>query len=84
MTFEWDENKNEINKTKHGISFETAKTVFYDENAEVSVGKKVLPNTVMMGINTAEFGRTADLMEGLNDKVERLIKEQLHSRGIRI
>ncbi len=41
--------------------------VFYDENAEVSVGKKVLPNTVMMGINTAEFGRTADLMEGLND-----------------
>ncbi len=26
-------NKNEINKTKHGISFETAKTVFYDENA---------------------------------------------------
>ena len=33
MTFEQDENKNEINKTKHGISFETAKTVFYDENA---------------------------------------------------
>ena len=33
MTFEWDENKNEINIAKHGISFETAKTVFYDENA---------------------------------------------------
>lgn len=24
MDFEWDENKNKINKAKHGISFETA------------------------------------------------------------
>lgn len=33
MTFEWDENKNQINKQKHGIAFEEAKTVFYDEQA---------------------------------------------------
>ena len=33
MQFEWDPNKNEINKKKHGISFEEAKTVFYDEYA---------------------------------------------------
>ena len=33
MRFEWDPNKNEINKKKHGISFEEAKTVFYDECA---------------------------------------------------
>ena len=26
----WDENKNVINKAKHGISFETAKLVFHD------------------------------------------------------
>lgn len=26
--FEWDENKNKINQSKHGISFEEAKTVF--------------------------------------------------------
>ena len=32
MEFEWDENKNEINKVKHGISFETAALVFQDEN----------------------------------------------------
>ena len=31
--FEWDENKNSINKQKHKISFEEASTVFYDENA---------------------------------------------------
>lgn len=30
--FEWDENKNTINKKKHGISFELAATVFGDDN----------------------------------------------------
>ena len=34
IRFEWDENKNEINKKKHKISFEEAKTVFYDEWSE--------------------------------------------------
>lgn len=33
INFEWDENKNSINKKKHKISFEEAKTVFYDEDA---------------------------------------------------
>lgn len=33
ISFEWDENKNNSNVNKHGISFEEAKTVFYDENA---------------------------------------------------
>ncbi len=33
MRFEWDENKNQINQEKHKISFEEAKTVFYDEEA---------------------------------------------------
>lgn len=31
--FEWDPHKNEINKKKHGLSFETAKEVFFDEYA---------------------------------------------------
>ena len=35
IKFEWDENKNKINKSKHKISFEEAKTVFYDEEALV-------------------------------------------------
>jgi uncharacterized DUF497 family protein len=35
IIFEWDENKNTINKRKHKISFEEAKSVFYDENALV-------------------------------------------------
>ena len=32
MKFEWDEEKNQINKRKHKISFETAAYVFEDEN----------------------------------------------------
>ena len=32
-SFEWDETKNRINKEKHGVSFEEAKTVFFDEEA---------------------------------------------------
>ena len=33
LTFEWDNKKNQINKKRHGVSFEEAKSVFYDENA---------------------------------------------------
>ena len=33
LKFEWDENKNTINKKKHGLSFETAKEVFFDDDA---------------------------------------------------
>ena len=35
IKFEWDENKNESNEVKHKISFEEAKTVFYDDEALV-------------------------------------------------
>ena len=35
IQFEWDENKNQINRRKHGISFHEAKTVFYDDEALV-------------------------------------------------
>ena len=33
LKFEWDKSKNEINKKKHGLSFETAQEVFYDAAA---------------------------------------------------
>lgn len=33
IRFEWDENKNQINMAKHGIDFDEAKTVFYDDDA---------------------------------------------------
>ncbi|MEM8778679.1 MAG: BrnT family toxin [Cyanobacteria bacterium P01_G01_bin.49] len=33
LLFEWDNEKNRINQKKHSVSFEEAKTVFYDDNA---------------------------------------------------
>jgi uncharacterized protein len=33
LIFEWDDNKNSSNIRKHGVSFEEAQTVFFDENA---------------------------------------------------
>ena len=33
IKFTWDENKNQINKVKLNLSFEEAKTVFYDTEA---------------------------------------------------
>ena len=33
LIIEWDNEKNLLNQKKHGISFEEAKSVFYDDNA---------------------------------------------------
>ena len=33
ISFIWDSSKASLNKRKHGVSFEEAQTVFYDENA---------------------------------------------------
>ena len=33
LRFEWDEAKNRESRRKHGVSFEEARTVFYDDNA---------------------------------------------------
>lgn len=33
LSFEWDKRKEATNVKKHGVSFEEARTVFYDEGA---------------------------------------------------
>jgi len=33
LRFEWDERKNAENQRRHGVSFEEAQTVFYDDRA---------------------------------------------------
>ncbi len=33
LSFEWDSRKSRANERKHGVSFEEAETVFYDERA---------------------------------------------------
>jgi uncharacterized protein len=33
LRFEWDERKNSQNRRKHGVSFEEAQSVFFDDRA---------------------------------------------------
>jgi len=33
LIFEWDDTKDETNQTNHGVAFEEAQTVFFDEKA---------------------------------------------------
>ena len=35
IRFEWDPKKNRLNKAWHGVSFEEAKTAFFDEHARI-------------------------------------------------
>ena len=35
LRFVWDKRKNRANQQRHGVSFEEARTAFYDENATV-------------------------------------------------
>jgi uncharacterized protein len=35
MRFSWDDDKDQGNQRKHGISFREAKTVFFDEQAKI-------------------------------------------------
>ena len=35
VSFEWDARKNRANRKKHGVSFEEARTAFFDEHARV-------------------------------------------------
>ncbi len=40
MKFVWDDQKNTINIKKHGIDFETAALVFYDDNRIIRYDEK--------------------------------------------
>ena len=35
IQFDWDQRKSKLNKRKHGVSFEEARTAFDDENAKL-------------------------------------------------
>ena len=36
LVFEWDDRKNRANRAKHGVSFEEARSAFFDHNARVT------------------------------------------------
>ncbi len=54
LIFEWNEDKNRSNQRKHGVSFEEAKTVFFDDLARLihdpdhSIGEE---RFILMGLS---------------------------------
>lgn len=54
LNFEWDPNKGASNKRKHGVTFDEAESVFYDEYARVipdpdsSIGEE---HFIIMGLS---------------------------------
>ena len=56
ISFEWDSSKAALNAKKHGVSFEEAKTVFYDEHALVILDpdhSSVEDRFIIMGLSSA-------------------------------
>jgi uncharacterized DUF497 family protein len=55
LRFEWDERKNLENRRKHGVSFDEARTVFYDEWAILVEDERAVGGTedrfVLLGMS---------------------------------
>ena len=50
MKFEWDANKSDANKLKHGIDFKTAKNIWFDEDRiEIQVPYPVEERWIVIG-----------------------------------
>jgi uncharacterized DUF497 family protein len=73
ISFEWDNHKNNINKSAHGISFEEATTVFYDENARLisdDIHSKVENRFLILGYSSkARFLIVCHCYRGNDEKI---------------
>jgi uncharacterized protein len=89
IEFDWDENKAESNLIKHKISFDEAKTVFYDfyafifddvkhsisEKRELIIGYSISKRLLIVSF-TLRNGKIRIISSRLTDKYERYEYEQ--------
>ena len=77
MIFEWDENKNEANKIKHGVSFQEAESVFDDKNAIYFYDKQQSVNEerfIVIGLDAIFRELTVcHCYRGQNEEIIRII-----------
>jgi len=81
--FEWDEPKEKANIKKHGVSFEEAKTVFYDERARLIPDPDHSENEdrfVLLGYSSALKLLVVCHCYRANGKVIRIISARKASR----
>ena len=79
LRFEWDEAKNRESQRKHGVSFEEARTVFYDEEAIEFFDDDHSYEALMAGL-TAWAHRTTKLICGhdFNDPMYPGVKQAVY------
>ncbi len=76
IKFEWDATKASLNKKKHGVSFDEAKTVFFDENAKVihdSEHSELEERFIILGLSACAHILVVIHVCRKNDSVLRII-----------
>jgi uncharacterized DUF497 family protein len=56
LIFEWDERKSRVNRRKHGVSFDEARSAFLDEDARVIADPEHSESEdrfILLGLSTA-------------------------------
>ncbi len=83
MEFEWDENKNKLNKEKHGIDFNDAKKVFDDEKSKISPDLRKDYGENRWKIIGKIYGTIISVIYTVRDKVTRIISARKSSNSER-
>ena len=86
LRFEWDPAKSAGNKRKHGVSFEEAQTVFYDDWGiliEDEVDSSQEPRFVLIGTSAALRVPVVSHCYWARDEVIRLISARKANRSER-
>jgi len=52
LHFEWDRRKEAANRKRHGVSFEEARTTFFDENARFMADSEEEDRFVLLGLSS--------------------------------
>ncbi len=84
ICFEWDEKKNKANQRKHNVSFQEAKTVFYDENARLIPDpdhSKIEDRFILMGLSGSLRMLIVVHCYMKNDEVIRIISARKATRN---
>jgi len=72
MKFEYDENKSQINKEKHGINFVDAQNLWQDENALV-VPANIIDDEVRYALISVFKNKCYTAIFTLRDEIYRII-----------
>ena len=73
--FEWDPRKDRINRRKHGISFEEARSVFFDEGALVA---EILREAVRVTVREYPKRTWKGLARAMRRQVEKTLKGRVY------